>query len=218
MPEATSAAGFSWPTTRRVAVGVGVVALASVVSLGLFFAVGGAFGTINDLGNALIGILSALLAWVLRRRVASVAMGTAVAGGVMTVLGSALVISDATGYFLAGLVSNVGFALIGLWLITLNWFMRRDRAAPGRLAIWGIVAGVAMSLGLVAAPGVALGLDNQDTAPAWIWIGVPPAWLGTYVLYPIWSIRFGRASHRISRDLGTLGSTGVAAGGAPSRK
>lgn len=189
--EASSGAGSSSRTIAHVAVALGVVAIASFVSLGLFFAVGGPFGTINDAGNALIGILSALLAWMLRG-VAGIATGVAVAGAAVAIVGSALVISDVTGYFFAGLVSNLGFALIGLWLCALNWSLRRDVSLGGRITRWGLVTGVAMTLGLVAAPGVADGLDDQGAAPWWIWIGVPPAWLGTYVLYPIWSIRFGR--------------------------
>jgi hypothetical protein len=51
-----------------LAIALGVVPIASLVSLAVFYAVGGPFGTINDLGNALVGILSALLAWTLRPR------------------------------------------------------------------------------------------------------------------------------------------------------
>jgi len=49
-----------------------------------------------------------------------------------------------------------------------------------------------MALGLASAPGIVLGLDDFDTASAWIWIG-SLNWLGTYVLFPIWTIRLGRA-------------------------
>jgi hypothetical protein len=37
-----------------------------------------------------------------------------------------------------------------------------------------------------------MGLDDMDAAPGWILVG-GLSWLGTYILYPIWSIRFGRA-------------------------
>lgn len=52
----------------RLAITLGVVVSASIVSLAVFYAVGGPFGAINDPGNALVGILSALLAWTLRPR------------------------------------------------------------------------------------------------------------------------------------------------------
>ena len=83
----------------------------------------------NDYGNGLAGTLGALLAWTLRPRAAP-AIGAAFLGAVLTVAGSALVVSEATGYFLAGLVSSVGFALIGLWLIALNRALRSEARVP----------------------------------------------------------------------------------------
>ena len=53
--------------TGRLALAVGVCAAGSAVCLATFYAVQGPFGTINDLGNAAAGILSAGLAWRLRR-------------------------------------------------------------------------------------------------------------------------------------------------------
>lgn len=184
----------------RLAIAVGVVAFASWASLMVYFVVGGPFGTINDVGNAVIGSLSAVLAWALRgagaattRGLRMAAVGAAVVGAVLTVVGSALVMSETTGWFLAGLVSGVGFAVIGLWLITLNRGLRGDSRGPRRLATLGVAAGAIMAFGLVAVPGIVMGLDDAETAPAWIWIG-NLGWLGTYVLYPIWSIWLGQAA------------------------
>jgi hypothetical protein len=47
-----------------------------------------------------------------------------------------------------------------------------------------------MVLGLAAAPGIALRLDDVATAPAWAWIG-STGWLGIYVVYPAWAIWLG---------------------------
>jgi hypothetical protein len=174
-----------------VAVAAGVVTAASAASLTVYFVLDGPFGTLNDYGNGLAGALSALLAWTLRPRAAT-ASGAAILGAALTITGSALVISEATGYFLAGLVSSVGFALIGLWLIALNRALRSDARVPRRLTTLGVVTGAVMTLGLASAPGIALTLDDINTAPAWIWIG-SLNWLGTYALFPIWSIRLGRA-------------------------
>ena len=44
--------------------------------------------------------------------------------------------------------------------------------------------------GVVTAPGIVLRLDDPETLPWWVWLGFV-GWLGTYVLYPAWSIRFG---------------------------
>ena len=37
-----------------------------------------------------------------------------------------------------------------------------------------------MAVGIVTVPGIPLGLDDMETAPAWVWIGFV-SWLGTYV-------------------------------------
>ena len=56
--------------TGRLALAIGVVAAGSAVCLATYFAVQGPFGTINDIGNAATGVLSAALAWRLRRQIA----------------------------------------------------------------------------------------------------------------------------------------------------
>ena len=164
-----------------VAVATGVVALISVASLALFFAVGKPFGAINDWTIGLVGVLSGLLAAMIRSRGVAgspgpgvVSTGVAVVGAAIVVAGSALVISQTTGFLLAGLVESLGFALIGLWLIALNW----SAAASGwsrQLRNLGLVAGIVMALG--------------------IWLGFV-GWLGIFFLYPIWSIWFGNALRR----------------------
>jgi hypothetical protein len=188
--------------TSRLAVAVGVVAAGSAVCLATYFVVRGPFGTLNDIGNATTGVLSAALAWRLRRHVAGragdVALGAALAGAAITVTGSALVVSGSTGFFFAGLVSSVGFAGIGVWLVVLN---RRSAAAAtwsSRLRALGVIAGGLMLLGVATVPGVLLGLDDMETAPGWIWIG-QLGWLGTFVVYPAWAISMGVVETRRAR-------------------
>ena len=53
--------------TGRLALALGVVAAGSAACLATYYAVQGPFGTINDVGNAGTGVLSAWLAWRLRR-------------------------------------------------------------------------------------------------------------------------------------------------------
>jgi hypothetical protein len=55
--------------TGRLAVAVGAVAGASAACLLAFYVVRGPLGTLNDVGNATTGVLSAVLAWRLRRMV-----------------------------------------------------------------------------------------------------------------------------------------------------
>ena len=198
--------------TGRLALATGLVAAGSAVCLGTYFAVGGPFGTINDVGNAATGVMSGVLAWRMRRqvsgRVGAAAVGAAVVGGAITVAGSSLVVSGTTGFLFAGLVSSVGFAGIGAWLIVLNRSRDREAVWPGTLRTVGVVAGALMALGILTVPGIPLGLDDMETAPAWVWIGFV-SWLGTYVVYPAWAIALGvfetrRASATRSVPAGTV--------------
>ena len=178
--------------TGRLASAVGLAAIAAPVTLATFFAIGGPFGTVNDLCNAAVGVLSGALAWRLQgsldERVRGPALTAAGVGAAVTVIGSSLVLSRTTGFFFAGLVTSVGFALIGCWLIALSLGPgTRPWPAFRRL---GLVAGSLMSIGLVALPGIALGLDDQATAPAWVWIAFL-AWLGIFVVYPAWALLLG---------------------------
>jgi hypothetical protein len=196
--------------TGRLATAVGLVAIGSIVCLGTYFAVGGPFGTISDIGNATTGVLSGALAWQLRsripRRPGPVAVSAAIAGAAATVAGSGLVISGTTGFFLAGLVSSVGFAGIGAWLVALNGSSGDGVALPVRLRRLGMIAGGLMALGVVAVPGILLRLDDMDTAPAWTWVAMA-GWLGTYVVYPAWALWFGAVeSRRSSQQLTSLPS------------
>jgi hypothetical protein len=167
-----------------MAIAVGAVAILSAVSLALFFAVQGPFGVINDVLNGVLAILSGALAWTLSGSVALVYV--AFLGAVIAVAGSTLVITGIAGFFLAGLVSSAGFALIGAWLLWYSWSM----SGASSLRWLGIAAGFLMVLGIVVLPGIAMRLDDMSKAPSWVWIGFV-SWLGIYVAFPAWSIWFG---------------------------
>ena len=187
----------------RLALAIGIAAAGSAACLVTYYAVQGPFGTINDIGNAATGVLSAALAWRLRRqlsgRAANLSVGAAIAGAGLTVSGSALVVSGTTGFFFAGLVSSVGFAGIGAWLVVLNKSDAMAAVLPPRLRSLGIAAGALMALGIAAAPGIVLGLDDMAAAPAWVWIGLL-GWLGIFVAYPAWAIWLGIVETRLDRQ------------------
>ena len=175
------------PNLSGLAIVHGLVGFATCLCLILLYLGADAFGPINDVGNAVLGLLSAALAWRCQQAGRAFVVIAAI-GAAITVVGSVLVLTDATGFFLAGLVSSLGFALIGVWLVAVNrtsediWTHRLRRA--------GLVAGVVMLLGFVSAPGIALGLDDLDTAPGWTYLG-GFGWAGTYLLFPLWSLRLG---------------------------
>jgi hypothetical protein len=185
--------------TGRLALAIGAVAGSSAICLATYFAVQGPFGTINDVGNGLAGVLSGWLAWRLRDRLSGPSRGLAVAaalgGAALTVVASWLVVSGTTGFLFSGLVSSVGFAGIGTWLFILNRAASQRDWWPSGLRRLGVAAGALMALGVVTAPGIFLGLDDMVTAPAWIWIGFV-GWLGIYLVYPAWAIRMGRLTTR----------------------
>ena len=187
--------------TGRLALTIGIAAAGSAACLATYFAVQGPFGTINDIGNAATGVLSTGLAWRLRSqipgRAGKVAVSAGIVGAGLTVAGSTLVVSGRTGFFFAGLVSSVGFAGIGAWLVVLNRSDAMATILPRRLRSLGIAAGALMALGIAAAPGIILGLDDMATAPAWVWIGLL-GWLGIFVVYPAWA--FWLASVEMGRD------------------
>jgi hypothetical protein len=65
-----------------------------------------------------------------------------------------------------------------------------------------------MALGIVAVPGIPLGLDDAGTAPAWVWISAI-GWLGIYVVYPAWAIALSRFETRRAGMTRSLSATTV---------
>lgn len=190
---------------RWLAIAVAAVALASVLFFTLFFVVGGAFGTINDVGNAVLAVLEAVLVITLlespsrsRPGLAALLVAAASIGAAISVVGSVLVISEVTGFYLAGLVSGLGFALIG---IALAIAMRRRGSAAaewppaGRLRTAGLVSGCLMALGVLGVPGIVMRVDDPAAVPPWLYLG-GAGWLGSYLVMPLWSLALAAAARR----------------------
>jgi hypothetical protein len=100
------------------AIATGGVILIGDISLILFFTIGGIFGTFNDLCVAFGAILSGLLSRFLypahraySPRLSRFLLTAALVGALVASVGSAFVIFDVTGYFLAGLMNFFGYAL-----------------------------------------------------------------------------------------------------------
>jgi hypothetical protein len=173
-----------------------VVDVLGVVSLIIFFAVGGGpFGFLNDVANGAVGLLSTALAWLWvpdRPTLWSVpTLAAATSGGVVMVAGSILIIFDITGWYLAGLVSSVGSALIGIWLLISNRLHREEALLPRGLIVLGVTSAIFMIIGLLALPGVLARFDDPQLAPWYVNAGLLN-WLGTYLLYPAWCLWLSR--------------------------
>lgn len=189
---------FSTAATGWIAIATGVSAILAAIFLILLYTVNESFGEVNDGFNAVIGILSAVLAWMLYAEhhaksplMSQIALALAVAGAIFTIIGSTLIIFGFTGFVLAGLYSAMGNALIGLWLAAFCYSLRRGDALAHNLVIFGIVAGALMAIGLLGVPGIFAGIDSMESMPWYLYVAFL-GWLGTYLLYPIWTIWLGR--------------------------
>ncbi len=119
---------FSSNPIGWVAIATGIVGLLGLAFIILFFTVGQPFGTLNDICIGLTAILSVVLAWVLYPQYhaqsplfSKVALVIAMIGALLVMVGSALAISGVKGWFLSGLYMAAGNAMIGLWLLGLNY-------------------------------------------------------------------------------------------------
>lgn len=194
---------LSSKTTARTALILAGVAILGLVFITLFYMVsggsGGPFGTLNDICVALGGILSGVLAWRLypaqrayTPRLSRLALVSGLLGAIIAPIGSIMAIFDMSGWFLAGLVGTLGYALIGLWLLSLNYALHGRLELPKSLTLLGMAAGVLMMVGFLALPGVAARMDLPETAPWFVATALYVGGFGWNILYAIWCIWFGR--------------------------
>jgi hypothetical protein len=205
----------------RVAILTAVVAIVGLVFIALFYGLidrgGRPFGTLNDGCVALGGLLSGLLVWRFHPlyrshapRASQFALASGLIGAALAPLGSCLVIFDITGWFLAGLVTTFGYALIGLWLLGLNNAALRWLAFPRGLAQFGRIAGAMMALGILAGPGILARTDAMESAPWFVLVALFVGGLGWNILYTIWCLWLGRLLLSKELDLQVLPSAGRA--------
>jgi hypothetical protein len=190
---------FSSITIGRIALAAGIAGLLGLIFIILFFTIGQPFGTLNDICIGLTAILIVILVWMLypghhaqSPLLSNIALVIALLGALVVLVGSALSIFGVTGWFLSGLYMAAGNAIIGLWLLGLNYSAFLVNSFPHGLIIFGIISGVILALGLVTILGIFRGVDTQEyelTIFNYIW------WtssLGYLILYPIWCVLLGR--------------------------
>ena len=189
---------FSASTIGWVAIITGISAILAVIFLALMATVNMSFGKVNDVFNAMIGISSAVLAWMLYAEhhaksplMSQIALTLGVVGAIFTIIGSVLIIYGITDFVLAGWYTGIGYALIGLWLVSFCYSMQPGDALPHNLIIFGLVVGAFMAIGLIGILGIFTGIDSMESMPWYLYIAFF-GWLGTYIQYPIWAIWLGR--------------------------
>jgi hypothetical protein len=182
-----------------LAIATGITGFLALVFIILFFGIGQPFGTLNDIFIGVTALMSAILAGVLYAEhhaqsplLSLFALILAAIGALVVVIGSVLAISGRTGWFLSGLYMAAGNAMVGLWLLGLNYSALRGNSFPQSLAIFGIISGAVMALGLVTIPAIFRGVDTQEyelTIFNYIWWASS---MGYLALYPIWCVLLGR--------------------------
>lgn len=189
---------FSLSTIGWAAIATGVVTILAVIFLILMATVNMSFGKVNDIFNSLIGVSSLILAWMLYGEhhakspwMSQIALLLALVGMILTVIGSVLVIYGYTGFVLSGFYTGVGNALIGLWLGAFCYSMQRSDVFPNSLITFGIVVCAFLALGLFGIQGIFASIDTMESLPWYLYLGFF-GYLGTYILYPIWTIWLGR--------------------------
>lgn len=179
---------------HRTAATIAVAVPAAIVLLVVYFTVGGPFGTLNDVANAVVAVLSAVLA-VQTARFGLPAVAAALAGATLMVVGSWLVITSRTGWVLAGLVSAAGAAALGAWLLTLNLTAEGTGALSRHVTRVGVVSGALMTLGVLTIPDILGRVDVWEDLH-WYSIAGFVGWLGFYLGYPVWCALLAREARQ----------------------
>lgn len=86
-----------------------------------------------------------------------------------------------------------GYGFVGIWLLLLNSHAQIHDLWSHRLAWLGIITGMIMAVGLLATPRVFIPSVslNHEPVPE---IGELIGYVGWMLIYPIWSIWFGRVA------------------------
>lgn len=189
---------FSSTAIGWVAIITGASAILAIIFLTLMFTVNRSFGKVNDVFNSIIGISSVALAWTLYAEhyatspaMSQIAMALVVIGAIFTIVGSILITFGFTDFVLAGWYTGLGNALIGLWLAVFCYSMLRSDVLPHNLVIFGLAVGAIMAFGVAGIPGIIARIDSMESLPWYLYLAFF-GYLGTYILYPIWTILLGR--------------------------
>lgn len=197
MTELSAITTMNYRTTAGIAIAIAITAVISIVTLTLLYSGMPFFGPVNDLTNAVGGLLSALLVWqfhtLMRERAPNTAIFFLLAawiGSAAIIINSVLVAFGRMHWMTGGMYTAIGYGLIGLWLLALHRQFGPAEFLPSGVLKLGVIAAIAMLFGLLAGPLLASSVNLAKNPVAGIaYLGAAVGWL----LYPVWCWLVGRS-------------------------
>jgi hypothetical protein len=196
MIELSAITKMNYRTTAGIAIAIAITAVISIITLTLLYSGMPFFGPINDLTNAVGGLLSALLVWqfhaLLRERAPTTAIFFLLAawiGSAAIIINSLLVAFGRMRWMTGGMYTAIGYGLIGIWLLALHRQFGLGELLPSGIFKLGVIAAIAMLFGLLAGPLLASGVNlAKNPVVSIAYLGAAAGWL----LYPVWCWLVGR--------------------------
>lgn len=193
---------FQSQSIGKIALATGVIGVSTLI-FGLIFTFAGdivpIFYSLNDLFNLIMALMSGVLAWMLyfrfRENMTSLHVGLLILiliGMILAVIGFWMIAIKGTGYLQSGWYTNTAYALIGLWIISLNYTAWQNNLLSKGLSLFGVIIGVVMALGFSAIPGMIQNIDStyfMSPIHYGIWNASLAGWI---LLYPLWCMLLGR--------------------------
>jgi hypothetical protein len=197
MTELSAITTMNYRTIAQTAIAIAITAVISIITLTLLYSELPFFGPVNDLTNAVGGLLSALLVWqfhaLLRERAPNTAIFYLLAAWIGTtaiIINSLLVAFGRMHWMTGGMYTAIGYGLIGIWLLALHRQIGLGEFLPSGILKLGVIAAVAMLFGLLAGPLLASGVNlTKDPVAGIAYLGAAAGWL----LYPVWCWLVGRS-------------------------
>ncbi len=186
----------NYHTITQIAIAIPITAVISIITLTLLYSGIPFFGPVNDLTNAVGGLLSALLVWqfhnLLRERAPNAAIFFLLAawiGSAAIIINSLLVAFGRMHWMTGGMYTAIGYGLIGIWLLALHRLIGPQAFLTPGVVRLGTIAAVAMLFGLLAGPLLASGISFAENPLVGVaYIGAAVGWL----LFPLWCLLLGR--------------------------
>lgn len=182
--------------TAGLGIAILIAALLSILTLVLLYSGLPAFGPLNDLINAISGLLIAAFVWqfhatILARSplLAVLLLIIAWVGVAAIAVNSLLVAAGCMHWTTGGMYTAIGYALVGIWLLALLCASGAQSFVPTGLIRLGALSGVALLFGLAAGPLLASAVGfTSSPFVALAYLGSGTGWL----LFPLWCWLLGR--------------------------